>query len=141
MEMKIEKQIPVAIYGSSLFLTAVASLLMKDERYQPIFFSEFTAISTILYHNPALLLHQKGAPLDDIPVLLAAGLVVVEITPDKNQMTLFQHQTPPQCVAVSNTAEFQTKITLFISPRTPAHQPVNAAIFNETAHTTKGIHS
>ena len=139
--MKGEKQIPVAIYGSSLFLTAVATVFRQDEQYQLIFFSEYMTISTILHHNPALLLYQANTPPADIPVLLAAGLVVVEIMPDTNQMTIFQHQTPPQYIDVGNSAEFQTKITLFISPRTPAHQPINAAIFNETTHTTKGTHS
>lgn len=115
--MKVEKPITVAIYGSSLFLMAVASSLMQDEQYQPIFFTEFTAISTILYHNPALLLYQKDAPLDDISVLLAAELVVAEITPDKNQMIIFQPQNPPECIAVRNSVEFQTKITPFIALR------------------------
>ena len=139
--MKIEKQIPVAIYGSSLFLTAVATVFIQGGQYKLTFFSESMTISTMLHHNPALLLYQDDTPPADIPVLLAAGLVVVEIIPDTNQMIIFQHQAPPQCVDVDNPAEFQTKISLFIAPRTTAQQPINAAIFNETAHTNKGIHS
>lgn len=131
-----ENSIQVAIYGASLFLTAVASSLMQDKQYQPIFFPEFTAISTILYHNPALLMYQKGAPLDDISVLLAAGLIVAEITPDKNQITIFQLQTAPQCIAVCNSVEFQTKIAPFIAQR----QQIKAAIFNGTSNTHKVIH-
>ena len=136
-----DNPIQVAIYGSSLFLTAVATVLIQDEWCHSVFFAEATPISTILHHNPALLLYQDDTPPADIPVLLAAGLVVVEIIPDTNQMIIFQHQTSPQCVDVGNSAEFQTKITLFIAPHTTAHQPINAAIFNETAHTNKGIHS
>jgi hypothetical protein len=139
--MKIEKQIPVAIYGSSLFLTAVATVFIQGGQYKLTFFSESMSISTMLHHNPALLLYQDDTPPADIPVLLAAGLVVVEIIPDTNQMIIFQHQTSPQCIDVGNSAEFQTKITLFIASHTTAHQPINAVIFNETAHTNKGIHS
>lgn len=139
--MKGEKQIPVAIYGSSLFLTAVSTMFIQDDQFQLIFFSESMTIATILHHNPALLLYQADTPPADIHVLLAARLVVVEIIPDKNQMTVFQHQTSPQCVDVHNSAEFQTKITSFITPYTTTHQIINAAVFNEIAHTTKGIHS
>ena len=139
--MKIEKQIPVAIYGSSLFLTAVATVFIQGGQYKLTFFSESMTISTMLHHNPALLLYQDDTPPADIPVLLAAGLVVVEIIPDTNQMTIFQYQASPQCVDVDNPAEFQTKIRSFISPRTTAHQQLNAAIFNGTANTNKGIHS
>ena len=103
--------IQVAIYGSSLFLTAVAALLMQDERYQPTFFAETTTTSTILHYNPALLLHQNDTPPADIPVLLAAGLVVAEITPYKDQVTIFQKRTLQQCVTVCNAVDFQTKIT------------------------------
>jgi hypothetical protein len=105
------KSIQVAIYGSSLFLTAVTTLLLQEERFQPIFFAEATAVSTILHHNPALLLYQEDAPPTDIPVLLAAGLVVAEVTPHKNQLTIFQYQSPQQCVDVGNISDFQTKIT------------------------------
>ena len=139
--MKGKKQIPVAIYGSSLYLTAVATVFIQGGQYKLTFFSESMTISTMLHHNPALLLYQDDTPPADIPVLLAAGLVVVEIIPDTNQMTIFQHQTSPQYVDVNNPAEFQTKITRFISPRTPAAQQINAAIFNTAAHITKGIHS
>jgi len=114
--MMTNNSIRVAIYGSSLFLTAVATLLMQDERYQPIFFSESTAISTILHHNPSLLLYQEDIPPTDIAVLLAGGLAVAEIKPHKNQMTIFQHQTPQRCVSISNLVDFQTKITPLSNP-------------------------
>jgi hypothetical protein len=104
----------IAIYGSSLFLTAVANLLLNDRRYQPLFFSESTAISTILCHNPILLLYEEASPPTDIPVFLAADVVVAEITPDKNQMIIFQPHASQQCIPIHNSAEFQTKISPFI---------------------------
>lgn len=108
--------IQVAIYGSSLFLTAVAAILLQDEQFQLIFFTEATAVSTILHHNPALLLYQKDYSPPDIPVLLAAGLVVAQITPHKNEITLFQHQAPQRCINVCNSADLQTQIAPFLTP-------------------------
>lgn len=114
--MKGKSLTPIAVYGSSLFLTAVAPILLQDERFQLIFFAETTAVSTILHHKPSLLLYQEDAPPTDIPILLAAGLVVAEITPHKNQLTIFQHEAPQQCVDVGNTIDFQTKITPLLAP-------------------------
>lgn len=109
--MKSKSLTPIAIYGSSLFLTAVATLLLQDAQYQPIFLTETTTTATILHYNPALLLHQDDTPPADIPVLLAAGLVVAEITPNKDQITIFQERIPQQCVTICNAVDFQTKIT------------------------------
>jgi hypothetical protein len=114
--MMVENPVQIAIYGASLFLTAVATLLVQDERYQPTFFAETTAVAAILHHNPTLLLYQADKPPADIPALLAAGLVLAEITPDKNQITIFRHQSSQHCVDVCDSTELQTKIIPFLTP-------------------------
>lgn len=114
--MMVENPVQIAIYGTSLFLAAVASLLIQDERYQLAFFAEATAVAAILHHNPTLLLYQADAPPADIPVLLAAGLVLAEIAPDKNQITIFRHQSSQHCIDVCDLTEFQTKIIPILTP-------------------------
>jgi hypothetical protein len=82
----------VGIYGSSLFLTAVAAALREHTAVLLIHFLNAPAAPSILRQLPAVLVWQTNSPPKDIALLLQAGLWLLEVDEQQSCVTI-QHSS------------------------------------------------
>ena len=84
--------IRVGIYGSSLFLTAVAAALRNHPAIQLIHFLNAPSGAAILRQSPAVLVWQNHYPPEDIAALLQADLWLLEID-EQQSCVAIQHSS------------------------------------------------
>jgi hypothetical protein len=85
----------VVIYGSTLFLTAVAAALEPISALIVEWLPLSALPATIIDAVPDVLLYQSSAPPPATPNLLAADIVLAEIDGQQNTITQYRRQQPP----------------------------------------------
>jgi hypothetical protein len=97
--------IRVAIYGSSLFLTAVAAALCNHPAIHLILFPNAVATAAILRQTPIILVWQDHYPPEDIAALLQAGLWLLNIDEQQSWITIQHRGRPRQTLAVQQSTD------------------------------------
>lgn len=84
------------LYGSSMFLTAVASSLsclnMVELLQLPLVFDA----KSLMSYAPTVILYHAATPLPNEPILLSAGIRLIQIDTQKSFVTLYCWQRPPK---------------------------------------------
>lgn len=103
--------IRVGLYGSSLFLTAVAASLEHQSKIKLFNFPAATPIGVVLQQKLNILLWQSHCPPANLSTLFETGHWLLEIDEYKNQISI-QHHTRPkkQILPITGSANLITWI-------------------------------
>lgn len=86
----MQKIIRVGIYGSSLFLSAVAASLNDHKKISILDFPAATPVRSVLLQDPAILLWGSHCPPPGLSILRSDGMLLVEIDERSSKVSI-QH--------------------------------------------------
>jgi hypothetical protein len=97
--------IRVAVYGSSLFLTAVAAALRNHTAVHLIHFPHAVTTAAILRQLPTILIWQNHFPPEDMAALLRAGIGLLNVDEQQSCITLQRHGRPQQTLPIRQSTD------------------------------------
>ena len=103
--------IRVAIYGSSLFLTAVIAVLRHHAAITLIQFNTETTTEDVMKYNPAIMVYQDCAAPRNPNRLLEADVKLLKIDSQQSVITIYQHNRMKQEYPICRSIDLISVIT------------------------------
>ena len=101
----MKKPVQIIIYGSSLFLLAVAASLYHFNSVELILLPATTAAEKLIAYTPTVILCLKKTVIPNWHLLLKAGFRLIEIDDQKSYVTLYCFQHHPQQYPINQTKD------------------------------------
>jgi hypothetical protein len=103
--------IRVAVYGSSLFLTAVAAALRNHTAVHLISFPNAVTTAAILRQTPTILIWQSYFPPEDMSALLQAGIWLLNVDEQQSCILIQRHGRSQQTLPIQQSSDLIAWIT------------------------------